>query len=330
MWNIIFDGRSFEKKLSLLLNCDQWITTIVGFPASFVYVEDNVVVLCQKFNEQVPQVCNGYNLYLVVLGGHLDIDRALLSLKQLVSKYKYLQREGRFRPSVCEPLQRLAVIIPYRKRWSHLMVLLNNLIPFLIRQQADVTFFVIQQRDGGTFNRGALLNIGFFEAMKVGRFDCFIFHDVDLIPLDDRNLYRCGDKPRHFAVALNKYFYSILYPGYFGGVVGLTTRQFREINGNSNLYVGWGGEDDDLLQRIFNKGYYISRYASDISKYDMIRHDMDKGNEPNPYREKFLELAKERQEADGLNTVRYNKTTKDFSLFTLVMVDINNEEMLLV
>jgi len=32
------------------------------------------------------------------------------------------------------------------------------------------------------------------ERLKV---DCVIFHDVDLFPQDDRNLYGCSDKPRH-------------------------------------------------------------------------------------------------------------------------------------
>lgn len=49
--------------------------------------------------------------------------------------------------------------------------------------------------------------MGFLEAEKAGDFDCFIFHDVDLIPLNDNNLYRCGSNPRHFAVSMNKFGY---------------------------------------------------------------------------------------------------------------------------
>ena len=36
------------------------------------------------------------------------------------------------------------------------------------------------------FNRGMLLNIGFTEAMKDQEWDCFIFHDVDLLPENDK------------------------------------------------------------------------------------------------------------------------------------------------
>ena len=46
--------------------------------------------------------------------------------------------------------------------------------------------FVIEQTGKEKFNRGALMNIGFLEANKVDNFDCFVFHDVDLVPEDDR------------------------------------------------------------------------------------------------------------------------------------------------
>ena len=36
------------------------------------------------------------------------------------------------------------------------------------------------------FNRATLLNIGFLESSRDGDYTCFIFHDVDLIPEDDR------------------------------------------------------------------------------------------------------------------------------------------------
>ncbi|CAG5115456.1 unnamed protein product, partial [Candidula unifasciata] len=102
------------------------------------------------------------------------------------------------------------------------------------------------------FNRATLHNIGFLESRKVAHFDCYIFHDVDLVPLDDRILYRCGDNPRHFPVSIKRHGQrdaKKMYDDYFGGVVALTTRQYTDVNGNSNLYFGWGGEDDDLLLR---------------------------------------------------------------------------------
>ena len=64
---------------------------------------------------------------------------------------------------------------------------------------------VSRQLGEETFNRAKLLNVGYTETLKDGEYDCFIFSDVDLIPMDDRNLYHCYDQPRHFAIAMDKF-----------------------------------------------------------------------------------------------------------------------------
>ena len=45
-----------------------------------------------------------------------------------------------------------------------------------------------------------LFNVGYAEASKERDWDCYIFHDVDLLPEDDRNLYTCPETPRHMSV----------------------------------------------------------------------------------------------------------------------------------
>ena len=54
-----------------------------------------------------------------------------------------------------------------------------------------------------------LMNIGFTEALKLrpGSWDCFIFHDVDLLPENDHNLYTCPALPRHMSVAVDSMAY---------------------------------------------------------------------------------------------------------------------------
>ena len=51
------------------------------------------------------------------------------------------------------------------------------------------------------------MNIGFVEAKTVFDADCVVFHDVDLIPEDDRHFYMCGDGPVHHSSHMNKYDY---------------------------------------------------------------------------------------------------------------------------
>lgn len=55
----------------------------------------------------------------------------------------------------------------------------------LMMQQIEYGIYVVEQTFDQEFNRGALLNIAFKEALKMKAWDCFIFHDIDMIPFDD-------------------------------------------------------------------------------------------------------------------------------------------------
>ena len=51
------------------------------------------------------------------------------------------------------------------------------------------------------------MNVGFKEASNTFNFNCYVFHDVDLIPEDDRNEYGCPESPRHLSAAIDKFHY---------------------------------------------------------------------------------------------------------------------------
>ena len=64
--------------------------------------------------------------------------------------------------------------------------------------------FQIKESSDTLFNKGAAMNVGFLEIERLFRPDCYIFHDVDLIPFDDRNLYLCNvTNPRHLGVHID-------------------------------------------------------------------------------------------------------------------------------
>lgn len=55
------------------------------------------------------------------------------------------------------------------------------------------------------------MNVGFREAMRDEDWDCLFFHDVDLIPEDDRNTYVCDAHPKHAAIAMDKFGYKYVF-----------------------------------------------------------------------------------------------------------------------
>jgi hypothetical protein len=177
------------------------------------------------------------------LVGPIEVDTSVDEL-EVVEKIlsPKVQSGGRYKPTDCRARDRVAIVIPYRDRKQHLPILLKNLHPFLMKQQIDYGIYIVEQSAEGSFNRAKLMNIGFVEALKVYDWDCFIFHDVDLLPMDDRNLYNCPTQPRHMSVAIDTFKFQLPYSSIFGGVSSMTTKQFKSVNGFSNSYFGWGGK----------------------------------------------------------------------------------------
>ena len=148
---------------------------------------------------------------------------------------------------------RIAIIIPFRdsEKSKPRTKQLNQLVEWMKAYLSgyDYKIFVIEQSDDGRkFNRGQLLNIGFKLAEAEG-YTNFIFHDVDLIPIEGLKKYYITnpeDKPVHIAAVWDRYNSN---PSYFGGIVAFNSEMFETINGYPNNFWGWGGEDDELLKR---------------------------------------------------------------------------------
>lgn len=258
-----------------------------------------------------------------------DVDKPM---KTLIEEWGGVLREkGHYTPPDCIPKDRTAIVIPCRNRWTHLRILLNHLIPVLIRQQLDFTLFVIESDQASHFNKGILLNAAYLEALKYDNYTCFVFQDVDLLPLNDRNLYRCGPQPRHLAVAIDKFKFRLIYPTFFGGVLALSREQVEKVNGHSNVYFGWGGEDDDIQFRVRAKGYTIFRMPVNMSQYHMIRHPRDEGNEETKQKLTLVKKGEvvKRMEEEGLRQAMYQKDwVQHTPLFTWIHVTINETQVI--
>ncbi|OXB68896.1 hypothetical protein ASZ78_005333 [Callipepla squamata] len=232
--------------------------------------------------------------------------------------------EGRYHPTECSALQRVAILIPHRNRERHLLYLLEHLHPFLQRQQLEYGIYVIHQAGSTKFNRAKLLNVGYLEALKEENWDCFIFHDVDLVPENDFNIYMCDRQPKHLVVGRNSTGYRLRYQGYFGGVTALTRDQFSKVNGFSNNYWGWGGEDDDLRIRVEMQKMRVMRPSADVARYTMIFHNRDHGNEENRERMKLLRQVSRTWKTDGLNSCSYTLLSVEHNpLYINITVDFS-------
>jgi GT2 family glycosyltransferase len=122
------------------------------------------------------------------------------------------------------------------------------------------------------------------------------------------------------SVAIDKFKYKLHYVSLFGGVSALTEEQFLKVNGFSNVFFGWGGEDDDMYNRLINSGYKISRYSKTIARYKMIKH---KADVPNPERYRKLYSGKKRFKTDGINSIVYKLMDLVLEkLFTWILVEI--------
>lgn len=240
-------------------------------------------------------------------------------LSQKASKQRASQTESK-----CLTDTKVAIVVPYRNRQKHLSVLVNNLHVFLSDKNISYTIFVIELAQPTRFNRGLLLNAGYIISNQLGMYTCFIFHDVDLIPMDKRIPYKCEHMPLHMASGNSKFDGKMPYENYFGGVTMVGKEHFEQINGFSNFFFGWGGEDDDFLLRFQTNNISIKRLSPSIGRFFALAHDQDDGNPINDFRHHLLEKALERQTVDGISSVNFKLLAFDVHpLYLWYLVDIS-------
>ncbi len=144
----------------------------------------------------------------------------------------------------------------------------------------------------------------FFLSLNKFHLVSFLCIDADLIPENDQNLYSCLTVTNHpIHMSANVRFeingsYTPIYSFLVGGVLAIQPKTFTLLNGFSNEYFNWGGEDDDMGLRLLSKDVCVQRPTSGY--YYARSHPSQKRNSN---RFKLLFNAVLRQDIDGLSNI---------------------------
>uniref|UniRef100_A0A915PRK7 Beta-1,4-N-acetylgalactosaminyltransferase n=1 Tax=Setaria digitata TaxID=48799 RepID=A0A915PRK7_9BILA len=203
----------------------------------------------------------------------------------------------------------LCVLVPYRDREAELEIFLPHIDDFLNKQSIAHKIIILNQTDVLRFNRASLINVGWYEADRVGC-DYMAMHDVDLLPLNPQLDYSYPGQGIIRHISSPDYHPKYNYTKFVGGIVILTMNDYRIMDGMSNKYWGWGMEDDEFylrlrdanllasLQRPMNLTTNRSNTFRHIHDPKLRKRDSKKyGNQK--------QMARKRDRISGLHSVKY-------------------------
>lgn len=131
----------------------------------------------------------------------------------------------------------MTIIVPYRNRQDHL----DQFIPHMRAYLPDARIVVVEQVEGKDFNRGLLVNLGAVFAFDFLNDNAITIHDVDKLPI--RADYSYPECPSQLVKSHRQRV------DYLGGVTLFNKRDYEKVDGFSNAFWGWGGEDNCLMMR---------------------------------------------------------------------------------
>ena len=96
-----------------------------------------------------------------------------------------------------------------------------------------------------------------------------------------------------------------------------------KINGYTNIYWGWGAEDDNLYSRIVGKGLKLKRPSMEIGRFKMNKKHHFRSDGWSAENIKLYVNKISKQDVDGLNSIHKLKFTiqeRLEPLFTLISI----------
>lgn len=193
----------------------------------------------------------------------------------------------------------ICIIVPYRDRKEHLEKFRPHITKVLNDEGLTFDIVVVEQDHTKPFNRAKLLNVGYDYAK--GKYLNYVFHDVDMLPIEGKASYATVKTPTHYAAIVEQFGWNLAYQNYVGGVTAFDAESFEKINGFCNEYYGWGAEDDDLFRRCQSQGIVFNRRNN---MYSSLGHE--RIIEQAQYQKNLKVLNEwESYRSDGLSNLEY-------------------------
>ena len=98
---------------------------------------------------------------------------------------------------------------------------------------------------------------------------------------------------------MNEFRYNLPYPEMTGGALSIRSDQFAAINGFSNQFYGWGGEDDESRRRLARRGLLPLRLAPEQARYVSLPHRKQSSRA-------LVDMDTIVQEQDGIKTLNFS------------------------
>ncbi|VDD75755.1 unnamed protein product [Mesocestoides corti] len=228
---------------------------------------------------------------------------------------------------------KVIIIVPYRDRAKDLLTFLIHMLPYTRYQGAKMQILVVEQNGTAPFNRAKLFNAAIREidmSGTRGKDDrlagsvCFSLHDIDKLPIHPDVPYVCKSGPhqllRNRKSTKGTYW---TYPGFLGGVTMFSREQLERMNGASNSFEGWGGEDDDMSMRV--RMSKMSAVLAPVSVGEFYEASLEHTRNLNPQRMNLLTRPDQFKImlTDGLRQTNYTCLQRiDYKSFVWMLMAI--------
>jgi DNA-directed RNA polymerase II subunit RPB2 len=228
------------------------------------------------------------------------------------------------------PKDKTLIIVPYR---SSFIQDRSKQLEAFIKHYKDFKILIVEQREHGKFNRGALLNCGYdYTVVHYPEITTFIMHDVDIL-MDDVMLKNYYGQDGHDIVHMGMCVRGDKYKGdpkkskFLGRVIRFSKEMYKKLNGFPNTFYGWGGEDDAIAFRMENNTLFRPNETDTgeelKTENDILESRDDARTEV--HKKELIILDTLQWKINGLNSIHYeiNANTEMNKLCRKIIVELN-------